>query len=159
MPPCLGGKSLVTISVRRISPASVGGTGAVLWPGGTVDAVRVPGGGHRDLAHHLARRWRVDDLVVAYIHGDVSDAVVIHQVTRLKRGQGNVRKRRPLTVGVPRYREARGRPGRQHQPRAVEAVGARACAAIDVGAAELPEDKGHRLLRLGRGRALSLIHI
>src|SRR5580692_6335744 len=123
MPPCLGGKSLVTISVRRMAPAS-------LRAGGAVEAVRVPGRVHAELADRLARRWRVDDHAVADVYRDVADAVVVKQVTRLDLGRGDVRERGPLAVSVARDRDARRRPGLHHQAGAVEADAARAGGAI-----------------------------
>src|SRR6202161_2489534 len=93
---------------------------AQLRKGGTDEAVGVPGGAHRDLAHVQAGGRRIDDHAAADVHRDVPDPVVVQQVTRLDLGHRDVRQRRPLLVGVARDRDPGRRPGGHHQARAVE---------------------------------------
>src|SRR5580693_5464607 len=101
MPPCRGGKSLVTINVPRIAPESRGpcaarGRVAGLRADGAVLVLGVPGLAHRDLLDDSPGMWGVDYFPVADVHGHVAFAVVQDQVTRLQRGHRDVRQRGPV---------------------------------------------------------------
>src|SRR5215472_4146012 len=153
MPPCLGGKSLVTMSVRSMAPISVAALagGLRLRARGAVEAVRVPGRAHRDLLHAVRTRRGIDDVPASDVDRDVADAVIEHEVAWLNRGRGDVRQRGPLLIGVARDRDARRRPRRLHETRTVVAGAARAGAAVDVGAAKRAVGELDSGVRLGAG--------
>src|SRR5580658_6127058 len=54
-----------------------------LGAGGADEGRRVPAGVHRDLLHVHPGLRGVDDVAVAHVDGDVTDAVVVQQVTGL----------------------------------------------------------------------------
>src|SRR5260370_26475277 len=104
------------------SGVSVAGYELGLRAGGTGEGRRVPAGVHRDLLHVQPGLRGVDDVAVADVDGDVTDAVVVEQVARLDGRGGDVRQRGPLLVGVARDRDPGRRPGRLGQTGSVEAA-------------------------------------